>query len=871
MKLLRVRFNQPPAISRALPLDAIRYVPFTMRLIDESPANDRAPEPAGQFPLPPAAMVAQLRAMLDAAQFDYSYGVDLSRADHRALFDHFGLLAHGSYDRSWPLQLGRWLYRKLCNETLALTQFTAGILQEFSGPQVKPGLCLLIDLSNLVGDWDDLAADLATLPWEALTQAEAPLEQTHAVVVARRLFQHHRETVTPRYSLYAPTRVLAVTPRYDPSRRMRPYERQARPYNPMNARHRTPFVWCDCPPVEPGLTLTQLQQALERYQPHVLHYFGHGIELKESTVDGREVFTFQFDEVDSEQSDLVSPAAFRFAVQNHHLMFLVLFACLSGTIAAVRTPDQRARSAITALAERIPSMLVLSVSMPLRAGGIAGDVLYARLADGASLLEAVYALRGALWGDAQRHTTPKTERWAWFVPVVYIRGLSSNWRFADPPEVRSQPLRPPVAGPAAEPDQDQLVDQMVVAASGARHLVIHGAPGTCRTTLLAKLYQRLSAIGGGEVFCLHPLTAFPAAPAADLQTMIHRVLAARFAQQTAQDHVHWQAAADQAIHYLTAHQAATPTSVLIDDCPANLAEQLLLQQNPAIRYVLVLDQPPHRADQRVAAFETSHLHPPPNPALDYAWYEAQLLNPLRAKKLQLLQLLLEVAIPLTIEEISAILDYEPQDLLDCINVLRTSAMRYAVSGTDTLTTSISPASWDQFPGRAFLATSIDRLLQSWCDRQWRRFHDPQDPRPLTRTMLRLLTSPRFQQRLRPIPREPIDTEQLSSAYKPWLALLRQAQRHHPDLLEPVAGLIRWRMDHGPYTQLYTALDRWMIGQIIAVVCADQEGFVPDLDAIPIDDTSIMRVSGYRTADHEALRQRLRSVVQRFLDHELHRS
>lgn len=883
MELLRIHFNRPPDSQEALQAAEIRHISFTVSCKSKDlPENDNISQISGNFPLPSSTMIREIRDMLNAAHSDHYSGVNLARPSCKAACEIFGLLNHNGCMKNfntWPLQIGQWLYRRILAVNSDMRIMTDGLLGKLQGIGGEPQLCILIDFVDLTSAFHGLIADLASLPWEALTIAHnnndndddkdnepiEPLEQTHAIVIARQIYNNHKQTTSlPKFSLHRPVRVLAVTPTYDPTGHMHLHEQRARPYNP--ATHSTPFVWCDCPPVVHGVSVEALSDQLEKYKPPILHFFGHGNYLVKRSDKDRSVFTLQLDRKALDHVDDISPLALRFALRSD-LSFIALFACLSGAFDQLQNQDLRENSIIAALTERIPAVLAMATRIPQCSAGLAGETLYAKLAQGAELLDAVHAVRSALWGDAKRKCDRRTEQKAWYVPVLYLQGMSSSYRFSDTPELRAQQLSLSTVIPEPNEDQDRHVEQIIAYLEEGRHVRIHGPQGTCRTTLLSKVHTRLTQDDqhrSAPIFLLGSRAMIIADATDATEPTLHRAIAAVLVQAR-KEHVYWSEVHEQ-LHAILKQlePRESPIYLLIDDCDdQNLVEHLFCTNSTSLRCVLVVPNDNTHDHPLAVSISTSNLKRMYSNIMDYDWYCKHIeKDSLRQKKLGLLHILLETGCPLMYQEIQDILvKYGPEELIDCVTSLSSQHMHYAVHNTGSiLSTPIDPKSWHQHANHSIVASSLHGQLQVWCDENWKIF---EKKGKLPESMLRILSSQRLRQVLQPVPNEPVTEGAISDAYKPWLALILQARAYHSDLAKHVTDLIKWRSREGPYVEKYTALDHWMLDGIIMAMCDPNAAAERDEDTMPIDDSSVERVLNGKKGNQSDVQQELRRAMQKF--------
>jgi CHAT domain-containing protein len=167
-------------------------------------------------------------------------------------------------------------------------------------------------------------------------------------------------------------------------------------------------------------TLPAIGEALRRFQPHVLHYTGHG------SYDAEKERSYLALEDDSGRTKNAGIKELRPHLKDAKGLRLVL---LSGCQTA-RTSDVDAFSGVATglLQEDIPAVLAMQYSILDQSGIELAEAFYAALAQGEAPAQAIQRARLALW---QFDEGPGYD---WGVPALYLR--AQGMRLLTPPRLR---------------------------------------------------------------------------------------------------------------------------------------------------------------------------------------------------------------------------------------------------------------------------------------------------------------------------------------------------------------------------------------------------------------------------------------------------
>ena len=154
-------------------------------------------------------------------------------------------------------------------------------------------------------------------------------------------------------------------------------------------------------------TLPAIGEALRRFQPHVLHYNGHGY------YDKAKAASFLALEDDDGRTRPAGIADLKpYLVENPELRLALLSGCQTAQTSDV---DAFAGVATGLLAEAVPAVLAMQYSILDQSGITLAAAFYAALAEGASPIEAAQRVRIALWQDREG------PGYDWGIPALYLR------------------------------------------------------------------------------------------------------------------------------------------------------------------------------------------------------------------------------------------------------------------------------------------------------------------------------------------------------------------------------------------------------------------------------------------------------------------
>jgi hypothetical protein len=230
-------------------------------------------------------------------------------------------------------------------------------------------------------------------------------------------------------------------------------------------------------------TLPAIGEALRRFQPHVLHYTGHG------SYDVEKERSFLALEDDSGKTRNAGIKELRPHLKDARDLRLVL---LSGCQTA-RTSDVDAFSGVATglLQENIPAVLAMQYSILDQSGIQLAEAFYAALAQGDTPAQAIQRARLALW---QFDEGPGYD---WGVPALYLR--AQGMRLVDPTQtsevssdfrslldVGGLPLPPNFVG--RKPELRTL--RHALRERHCNTVFVRGIGGMGKSSLVAKLLQR---------------------------------------------------------------------------------------------------------------------------------------------------------------------------------------------------------------------------------------------------------------------------------------------------------------------------------------------------------------------------------------------
>ncbi|MFQ5856175.1 MAG: CHAT domain-containing protein [Anaerolineae bacterium] len=230
-------------------------------------------------------------------------------------------------------------------------------------------------------------------------------------------------------------------------------------------------------------TLPGIGEALRRFQPHVLHYTGHGDYDSES---GRSFLALEREDGSTRRAGIAELRPH--LTDAHDLRLVVLSGCQTA-----RTSDVGAfRGVATGLLQaEVPAVLVMQFSILDQSGIKLAEAFYAALAQGDTPAQATQRARIALW---QFDEGPGYD---WGIPALYLR--AQGMRLVDPsqtsevwPDFRSLidvgglPLPPHFVG--RKPELRRL--RRALRERHVNAVFVRGIGGMGKSSLAAKLLQR---------------------------------------------------------------------------------------------------------------------------------------------------------------------------------------------------------------------------------------------------------------------------------------------------------------------------------------------------------------------------------------------
>lgn len=246
--------------------------------------------------------------------------------------------------------------------------------------------------------------DVAQLPWEYCHNGQGFLALDERVSLVRYLFA---QQPTERLALPTPVRLLLVSA--NPAGDLRVTEEAqaiAAALQPLIAGGSLAWRRLD------GATRPALREAVQTWQPHALHVTGHG-----QLADGEGTLLLcQADD----GADAVDAHSLMALLQGTSVQLALFNACHSA--------DYGAGDPLLGLVQRLawagmPAAIGMQFAVPQQTAQPFSQVLYARLAAGLPLDQAVTQARQALYFDAD-------DKLFWAIPALYLRA-PDTWGWAD--------------------------------------------------------------------------------------------------------------------------------------------------------------------------------------------------------------------------------------------------------------------------------------------------------------------------------------------------------------------------------------------------------------------------------------------------------
>jgi hypothetical protein len=394
-----------------------------------------APLPAEDLPLVLRALdVLQDPAYPHAVNGEQDRHFSFGAAD-RARLAALGLWAEQRVRPDAPRRLGRRLFNALTMDPAA--QQALGTVRDHAAALGRP---LALELCFPPG-----AIALAALPWELLwDDGPAPLLLARGAVggLSRRL--DLPQPLPPPREATGPLRILAISPKAGIAPELRQVERAARlaAWQPLVSAGQA-----EIREVEPADRAAVLRAVTEGAPPDIVHYYGHG------RMRGAE------GELQLDGGAAGWTPASALAATFGGASLVVLHACQGATLPGAPGEGEPLVGGVAQAlcAAGVPAVIGMQLTVRVSAATRAAAAIYAALAAGRSLQEAVAAARQALFVEERDGAS-------WFVPALYLRDRASGLFFLR--EAASAPAR---AQPDTLADLDEPLEplgQTVIARGG---------------------------------------------------------------------------------------------------------------------------------------------------------------------------------------------------------------------------------------------------------------------------------------------------------------------------------------------------------------------------------------------------------------------
>jgi hypothetical protein len=242
-------------------------------------------------------------------------------------------------------------------------------------------------------------------------------------------------------------------------------------------------------------TLSNLRSKIKHFQPHILHYTGHGGKLPYSN----ETYLACEDD-DGELKPIFGDDLRRITAGSDSLQLIVLSGCMTA-----QTHHQDALKGIgtALLRDSLPAVLAMQYSILDESGIEFASKFYEELSQGSSVLEAVNEVRLRLYGLRGK------DRADWGLPALYLRT----------PEIHLIDSSMPPKSLATEPEQVDIGGLPVVRGFVGRKkeirdirqainqpqmpaVFIYGLGGVGKTALAAKIIEKVKQDKSVEAVCV---------------------------------------------------------------------------------------------------------------------------------------------------------------------------------------------------------------------------------------------------------------------------------------------------------------------------------------------------------------------------------
>lgn len=242
-------------------------------------------------------------------------------------------------------------------------------------------------------------------------------------------------------------------------------------------------------------TLTNIRSKVKHFQPHILHYTGHGGKLPFTNE------TYLAGEDDGgEEKPIFGDDLRRITQDSESLQLVVLSGCMT---AQTHHHDALKGVATTLLQDSLPAVLAMQYSILDESGIQLAGKFYEELSRGSSLLEAVNEVRLRLYELRGK------DRADWGLPALYLR--TPDIRLIDP---AIPPLLKPVEAERIDIGGLPVVRGFVGRKKEIRNIrqaissphmpavYVYGLGGVGKTALAAKIIEKIQLDKSVEAFCV---------------------------------------------------------------------------------------------------------------------------------------------------------------------------------------------------------------------------------------------------------------------------------------------------------------------------------------------------------------------------------
>ncbi len=227
-------------------------------------------------------------------------------------------------------------------------------------------------------------------------------------------------------------------------------------------------------------TLDGIGEALRRFQPHVWHHIGHGVRHRQ---DGWDYLALEDQHGRTRPADIGDLYRLRHGARELRLVFLA--GCHTAPTSDV---EAFLGLGLGLLQADVPAVLTVQSSLPATSARRLAGAVYAALADGHTVAQAVARARMALW------QSEKGQACDWGAPALYLR--AQPLRVVDPgarlPRLAARSAAQDVGGLELPPcfagrKAELLKLRLALRDSSVNALLLCGSAGVGKSSLAAKL------------------------------------------------------------------------------------------------------------------------------------------------------------------------------------------------------------------------------------------------------------------------------------------------------------------------------------------------------------------------------------------------